>query len=76
MTYNLLARPRIAVFFLRNTQDPELIEGILRFIFGDNVEVGEDAIATSLEAFNTHSQVSLARPLPTQKGSAARCTLA
>lgn len=64
----------IGDLFLRNTQDPELIEGLLRFFLGDSVEVCEDAIATSLEAFNTHSQVSLARSLPALKGSVARCS--
>ncbi|CAM9810562.1 unnamed protein product [Laminaria digitata] len=38
------------------SKEPKVIESTLRFFFGDNVEVGEDAIATSLEAFNKHSQ--------------------
>lgn len=41
-----------------------MIESTLRFFFGDNVEVGEDAIATSLEAFNKHSQASFFSPAP------------
>ena len=39
-------------------QEPKLIESIIRFFFGDDVEVVEDVIATSLEAFKTHSQAS------------------
>lgn len=37
-------------------KDPELIEAILRFFLGEPVEVGEDAVALALEAFNKHSQ--------------------
>ena len=61
--------------FRRNTQEPKLIESIIRFFFGSDVEVGEDVIATSLEAFNTHSQASFSRSLPARTRSVARCTL-
>ena len=44
--------------FRRKIQEPKLIESIIRFFFGDDVEVVEDVIATSLEAFKTHSQAS------------------
>lgn len=65
-------RARLAGLLRRNVQEPKLIESIIRFFFGADVEVGEDVIATSLEAFDTHSQASFSRPLPAQTLSAAR----
>lgn len=39
------------------SQDPRLIEDILRFVLGDDVEVREDMVSLALEAFKKHSQV-------------------
>lgn len=42
-------------------QDPRLIEDVLRFVLGESVEVGEDAVSLALEVFKKHSQVRCTR---------------
>lgn len=50
--------PIFACVLFVGEQDPETIKTVIRFLLGEEVEVGEGAIATALEAFENHSQAS------------------